>query len=118
MSSILSVAHRKHLIKLLELLASDQLGERASAALKAAQFVSDKGMTWDALLAVTPPSPPPAPVDRWREDHAFCSRHWDWLTDYEKDFVRDAHAWKRPPSPKQVGVLARTAASLRDRGAR
>lgn len=52
----LSKRDRAKLIRILKLLASDQPGERASAAQAAQKLVDAAGLTWDEILAEQPPS--------------------------------------------------------------
>ena len=64
-------ADRQRLAAILGMLGSDQLGERAAAALKAEAFRKKHGLTWEELIAIPaptevvpeqPPSPQPPPV--------------------------------------------------------
>lgn len=52
----LSKRDRAKLIRILKLLASDQPGERASAALAAQRLVEASGLTWDDILAEQAPT--------------------------------------------------------------
>jgi hypothetical protein len=63
---------RERLIRVLKLLASDQVGERASAALAANRLLESLGVSWEELL-----HPPPGPervvvrkVRDWDMNHA------------------------------------------------
>lgn len=61
----LSKRDRAKLIRILKLLASDQVGERASAAQAAQRLVEASGLTWDDILAE--PVPTKVVVQRVRE---------------------------------------------------
>lgn len=63
---------KERLIRILRLLGSDQVGERASAALAANRLLDSLGLTWEDLL-----DPPPGPervvvrrVRDWDMNHA------------------------------------------------
>jgi hypothetical protein len=52
MSSAISTKDRERLVKVLALLSSDQIGERAAAGFAAARLVKDRGLTWDDVLVI------------------------------------------------------------------
>jgi len=57
------------LTKILRLLASDQVGERAAAALKAHAWVQARGLDWETLLLPEPPPPPQVSVSVGGQGH-------------------------------------------------
>jgi len=57
---------KERLIRILKLLGSDQVGERASAALAADRLLNSLGMTWEDLLD-QPPGPERVVVRRVRD---------------------------------------------------
>jgi hypothetical protein len=57
------------LTKILRLLASDQVGERAAAALKANAWVQARGLDWQTLLLPEPPPPPKVSVSVGGQSH-------------------------------------------------
>jgi len=66
----LSAHDRERLVRILKLLASDQAGERASAALAATRLMAAAGLDWDDV--VDPPTATPKVVVQrvrgWNED--------------------------------------------------
>src|SRR5450755_2270052 len=65
MRSMLSTLQRDRLVKILGMLGSEHVGERASAARAADQFVKDLGATWnDVLTPMIQDRAMPGPVHR------------------------------------------------------
>ena len=57
---------KERLIRILKLLGSDQVGERASAAMAASRLLESLGLSWDEVLD-PPPGPARVVVQRVRE---------------------------------------------------
>jgi hypothetical protein len=113
------------LAKVCGLLGSDQMGERAAAALRADTIRQQAGLSWAELFAgagrpaprqVPPPPPPPPPAPPRRpapppvfdpvdaEPTAIVAKCAPVLTQWEKDFLVSIATQQRY-SPKQAARL-------------
>lgn len=114
---VLDPVARAKLVNILGMLGSDFDGERASAGLLASRLLKHHGLRWDDLI------PPAVGQIAEQSDHDvgsdlnLCLRHNAMLTDWERSFCVSLTTVRRL-SPKQIGVLQRIAAALRDRGCR
>jgi hypothetical protein len=106
--------NRKRLAAVLELLSSDQPGERQAAAEAAHRLVRSAGLRWADVL-MPEPSPGRSPRRRsppWRELLAACRSRLDLLSDWERHFVLSVASQGRI-SKKQYAILARLAGRVR-----
>lgn len=74
------------------LFSSNHVGERATAAWKADQFLHARGLGWSQVIAqprlqAPPPPPPPHYEAAWRDNLAVCQRHIELLNAKERAFV-------------------------------
>jgi hypothetical protein len=110
------------LVKICGLLASDQAGERAAAALKASRLLLNAGATWQDVIA--PQCVTPSQANR--QPSGFTSGHaalaaWALcfradLTTWECGFLTDIRR-RRSLTPKQAAILQRIVTELRQGGA-
>jgi hypothetical protein len=110
------------LVKICGLLASDQAGERASAALQASRLLSKAGATWQEVIGAQCA----APTQPQRQQSGFASGHaalaaWALcfradLTTWECGFLTDIRR-RRSLTPKQAMILQRIVTELRQGGA-
>lgn len=128
-ASGLSDAERTKLAKILGLLGSDFAGERDGAALAAARFLRERGLTFaDVAAALAAPQPPPwrtraprqpppqsppqpPPPSAWRETVEAALRHGAQLTRWELQFLLGLRA-RAVLTEKQAVVLRALAARL------
>jgi hypothetical protein len=107
--SSLSPPSRERLARICGLLGSDYEGERANAALAATRLLQRHGLTWGDLFSPKQPDEPPLTPPSYGQHHltqaAFALRHLDFLTDWEKTFVRSV-ASKPRLTEKQRAHLA------------
>jgi hypothetical protein len=92
------------LVKICGLFGSNQLGERASAALRADELVKSNDLTWCDVIGSEPDLEPHTLV-------RFCLDHAELLTAWEASFVSSCSSF-RVLSAKQLGVLARISAKI------
>ena len=125
MNGSLSQNDAARLAKLLGMLGSHHHGERASAALKANEFVRDHGLTWrDVIVPTQTEGQAPdeeaaaaeeggeeAAVDdeteKAREAAKFCLDWLDALREWEQRFIEDVIGFEKL-STKQIAVIWRT----------
>ncbi len=101
--------------KLLALLASDQLGERASAAAKATEFLSTRRLGWHDVIAslkrppvviASRPAPrTPAAYRDHQRSARFCLLSPVTWNQRERDFLTQMQAQSRSVSEKQSAWL-------------
>lgn len=111
MTAMTPVETERRLRRLCGMMGSDHDGERANAAALADRLIRDSGLTWDAVIHLTPPRPQPA--RNWRAVVSGCRGQATELTTWEKMFLADISWRPRDPSPKQLAVLASIARRLR-----
>ena len=116
----LTPPERRRLIGSLNLLASNQPGERDAAGLAASRIVQAKRLCWDDLIggaALPPPQPSHSrPSSRPNSDLEFCGRHIARLNAWEAGFVISLAQQRRLLTPMQTLKLREIAAELRSRG--
>jgi hypothetical protein len=117
-SAAMAAINRRRLAQVLELLSSDQPGERQAAAEAANRLVRASGLRWTDVLD-PPPQRPPEPRRRasrrsppWRSLLATCRAHPELLTRWEREFVGSLSGF-RTISKKQYAILARLAGRVR-----
>lgn len=122
MMPLLSDSQQRRLVGVLGLLSSDQVGERAAAALLASRLLKSAGLTWEQLVrqsevaqVARPSGTAPASRSDFGNDMLLCNRHLRMLTEWEQRFCLSvARVGQR--SAKQVSTLRKIAAALRARG--
>ena len=96
------------------MLGSSHDGERAAAALKAADFLRARNLTWEEFIRQIIAGRKPERAPHWSEGpktdaewmRAFRTECWDYLNPWEQSFVTDVLKRSRwPLSPKQREVL-------------
>lgn len=99
------------LVALCERLASDQLGERAAAALLATAFLKQRNICWSDVLHAEPAPVVVVQSDRcWRNAaDDLLSEHQEALTDWEASFLASILSRARGLSEKQTATLVRIA---------
>lgn len=118
----LNPADRDKLIKLLGMLGSDHLGERASAGALAHRLVKASGLSWGDVISVPAARPiynappryrsayPPADLDlslpHWRQMALELAASTQ-ATAWEVDFAHDLLGQDWDPTRRQYQVLAR-----------
>jgi hypothetical protein len=119
MTARLDDATAGRLAKILGMLGSDHVGERAAAAAKAHALVHRAGLTWREVLTPSPSIAPQLGSDcSWRRMAAECRARKARLTPAESEFVAKIITWKTEPSPKQLAWLMAIHARLHRAGAR
>ena len=104
MTAPLSADLADKLCKVLGMLGSAHVGERAAAGMLATRLLQDAGLTWPDVLR--PPTPPRWLPQRDPRDLARqCSRFPEVLTDWETGFLAEIAGRPRPPSARQIRVL-------------
>jgi hypothetical protein len=111
---MLTPTERDKLLKLLRLLGSDRIGERAAAGFMAHRIIQSAGLDWGNVIAApaVPYTPPPMPyleADRRRraERERIASRSWARdLTDAEIDVVI-VYAATDQPTEAQERIMQR-----------
>ncbi len=118
MSARLDEATAGRLAKILGLLSSDHIGERAAAAAKADALVRSVGLTWPDVIMSSPLIAPQLESGSdWRLLAAECHVHRTRLNAKESEFVSKILTWRAEPSPKQLAWLTSIHARLHsDRG--
>jgi hypothetical protein len=101
---VLSPADIDKLEKLLNMFASEYVGERAAAALMAHKMIHSLGLTWRDLLA--PAQTEPKRVEAWQGWRLEVLACQGALTDWERSFARDIGELDKL-SPKQAQTLSR-----------
>ena len=108
----LTEGERVRLINVLERLASDQLGERAAAALLASRILDRTGLRWPDVFpsntngnGVRHRQSSQQSSRDWRAEAAWCLRHTDRLTDWEESFCRSLTVRREAPSERQLACL-------------
>jgi hypothetical protein len=115
MSATLTADDAQRLAKLLGMLGSDHVGERASAAAKADALVRSRGLRWTDVIV--PPAQATTTSD-WQVMAAYClDRHW-LLTPREFDFVQSIMKWRGEPTERQQNWLLDIVTRLHDGGGR
>ena len=112
---------RTRLAKVCGLLASDQDGERAAAALLATRLLRSHGLSWADLLTPAASPPPAAPAAAQATPMHAALAEWalrtpEHLTPWERSFLADIRA-RRRLTPRQASVLAEIVRELRERAA-
>jgi hypothetical protein len=121
----LDPATASKLAKICGMFASDQLGERASAALKAADLVKRAGCTWDEVLAPAPAAvmpgeasgPTASAVGMHRSLASWALRYPENISAWELTFLRSMSVRRKPPTQKQSTILCGIVDKLRKAGA-
>ena len=121
MSAALSRADRDKLVKLLALMSSDHVGERASAALMATRAIKSRGLSWEDVIPEdsrsvyrepvrwqqpTQARPPTTPTSSWIAQIQFVLSREASLTAWERQFAISLGCRSRI-TPKQADVLVR-----------
>jgi hypothetical protein len=104
----LNEADVKRLVRLLGMLGSDHIGERAAAALKADEFVRDHGLSWADVIGADITTT--ASSDHELIAEALADR--DLLSEIEVKFLRDAAGFAEL-SDKQQAWLHRIVDKVR-----
>jgi hypothetical protein len=94
------------LVKVLGMLGSNHVGERAAAALKADQLVKQLGLRWPDIISVerTAITVAADEID-WREMIRVCHGGSDELSVKERGFIDSLSHWRGTPTPKQIKWL-------------
>jgi hypothetical protein len=117
---MLDPPNRERLIRVLRLLSSDRLGERAAAGAMAHRIIATADLDWadvirHAVQPYTPPPPDPPDEARDREAARAMFRGRDWtigLSDAELDVIL-IYANTAEPTDRQREVMARIMAKIR-----
>jgi hypothetical protein len=83
----LSPDDRRKLVAVLNLLSSDVLGERATAAATATRFIKARGLGWDEIVVLPRLAPPPDTSGGWREELRVCEQNLDLVRPKERAFL-------------------------------
>ena len=112
----------RKLARILGMLGSDAVGERAAAGLLATKLIKSHGLQWSDVIsgAVQAQQPPHRQSGAHTRsspatDLTLCRRHLGAVTPWEADFVcglQNRRRW----SEKQLAILQGIAADLRKRG--
>jgi hypothetical protein len=102
----LAPADLSRLIKILSLLSSDSVGERAAAGAKAHAFLQRHGLTWSDILVTTPPAL------GWRQKVRACAARANMLNTVEQTFIRTMTSWTGTPSDRQLAWIDRIYGNL------
>ncbi len=99
------------LVALCERLASDQLGERAAAALLATAFLKQRNLRWADVLHAEPAAVVVVQSNRGWRDAAddLMTQHNEALTDWEASFLASILSRARTLSEKQAATLVKIA---------
>ncbi len=110
----LSDGELRRLIGICERLASDQLGERAAAALLVTQFLRQRNIAWSDVLHAEPAALAVVNTNRtWRDvADSLISEHNPALSDWEATFLASILSRERGLSDKQAAVLVKIADKL------
>ena len=117
MTAALPPERRVRLTKLLGLLGSDHVGERANAGAMADKLLREAGLTWESLLNGAAERKPPPAYDPW-ELSPPPTPYWrkvtplilvgDGLTAWERNFLEGLLArWDGDLTPKQQKAFDR-----------
>ena len=113
---LLVSADRAKLARILGMMGSDHVGERAAAALKASDLLRQRGLTWlDVLSGGEPPRPqasPYPPPRGFAADAQACLRQPDLFTAWEREFLSSVSG-RRRLSTKQLTILAQLTERVR-----
>jgi len=115
----------RKLARILGMLGSDALGERAAAGLLATKLIKSHGLQWSdiiggAVQAQQQRQPPPGQSGAHTRsnpatDLTLCRRHLGAVTPWEANFI-DGLQNRRRLSEKQLAILQGIASDLRKRG--
>lgn len=99
------------LVAICERLASDQLGERAAAALLVTKFLKDRGVGWADVLHAEPAPVVVVDSNRAWSDTAtdLLADHQETLNDWEASFLASILGRARGLSDKQTATLVKIA---------
>ena len=118
----LAPGQRDKLVRVLGMLGSEHMGERAAAALAADKLLRSVGVTWAEVIGEQPVSSgygfSASPVPDYVSDLQACGRRSDLLTKWEVTFVTGLAQQKTPASRRQRDLLAGIAAKVRAAGPR
>ena len=96
------------LVKVLGMLGSPHVGERAAAGLKADQLVKQLGLRWLDIIAVER-APTTVAADggeiSWRAMLRVCHDCSDELSVKERGLIDTLSRWRGAPTPKQIKWL-------------
>lgn len=95
---------RSRLAKVLPLLGSDKAGERDAAALAAHRILTKAGLSWEQILAGSPPQPREPLIGTWRLTCGELMKRPGALKAWERTFLADLTRFQRI-SMKQRYVL-------------
>ena len=104
---VLSEDDLNRLIKLLNMLASNHIGERANAGAMASKMIRDLGLSWREVLK----TPQPNDDFQWKLD-VILGAYPDIVTERERDFALSVAGFAKP-SPKQIAVIDGIVAKVR-----
>ena len=102
--SALSISDRTKLAKLLGMLSSDHVGERAAAALAASRFVQSRNLTWSDVVKPPPSETRQPESGTWRQTVDRCLQRKGSLRVWELEFLCSLPSFPRL-SAKQKAVL-------------
>lgn len=116
MTAALSRAERDRLVKLLALMSSDHVGERASAGQMATRMLKGRGLSWCDVIRdeqpiwkeptrpQAPAKPPTTPAASWMAQIRFVLSQEASLTAWERSFAVSLGSRSRI-TPRQADVL-------------
>jgi hypothetical protein len=113
--SALTAPDRAKLIKIMAVLSSDKPGERVAAAEAAHRLVTQRGLTWSAVIERAPVKREPG-HGTWRRTCAELIQRPHDLRPWERKFVADLPAFPRI-STKQRYILKEIADRVLGRAA-
>jgi len=118
MTASLSAVHADRLVKLLGMLGSDHIGERATAAAKADGLVSELGLSWFNLIGpgISSGSMGARSCTSIEEMIDCCFARSDMLSAWEEDFLRGI-CGRQHLTEKQMRKLDQLVAQLQRRAA-
>ena len=115
MMANLSMPDLERLERILGMLGSSHDGERAAAALKANELITNRGVTWADLIASLKSAggvPAGGMLPHW-SDAQECLRSSETWSDREADFLRNMTRKRKAPTPAQAEWLADLLARVR-----
>jgi len=107
-TAVLDPISADRLAKLLGMLGSDHVGERAAAGAKADELVRRLGLSWFDIVVPKPVQttvPRPSPDMVWRRMALYADARQEQLTDREAEFIESMLRWRGEPTEKQKNWL-------------